>query len=194
MESSSNRISELWNTQVTKLRWTLGLRGVLAIAVGIVILVWPGISLVALTALGGAYAPRTGSSSLATRSRTRASRRLVRRRPGSRGAGAGLGHPVARAPVRDRRLRSDRSRDRRGIPAPLNAATPDHGLGGLVAIMFGIVMFAKPGAGALATLALIAAFALVTGVTQLVVAISGKQVAEHKAKKLITKRKTQPSH
>ena len=66
-------------------------------------------------------------------------------------------------------------------------------LGGLVAILFGIVMFARPGAGALATLALIAAFALVTGVSQLVVALGGKQLAERKAKKLVT-RTTQPSH
>ena len=46
-------------------------------------------------------------------------------------------------------------------------------LTGLVAIAFGIVIFAKPGAGALAVLALIAAFALVTGVTEPVVGIGG---------------------
>ena len=56
-------------------------------------------------------------------------------------------------------------------------------LTGLVAIVFGIVIFAKPGAGALAVLALIAAFALVTGISELVVAIGGEKLLERKAKK-----------
>jgi uncharacterized membrane protein HdeD (DUF308 family) len=73
-------------------------------------------------------------------------------------------------------------------------------LTGLASIVFGIVIFAKPGAGALAVLALIAAFALVTGVTELVVAIGGEKILERKAKKTFTppptSRKTtpQPSH
>ena len=45
------------------------------------------------------------------------------------------------------------------------------------------MIFAKPGAGALAVLALIAAFALVTGVSELVVAIGGEKLLERKAKK-----------
>ena len=73
-------------------------------------------------------------------------------------------------------------------------------LTGLVAIVFGIVIFAKPGAGALAVLALIAAFALVTGISELVVAIGGEKLLERKAKKTFAppaaQRKTtpQPSH
>ena len=72
-------------------------------------------------------------------------------------------------------------------------------LTGLVSIVFGIVIFAKPGAGALAVLALIAAFALVTGVSELVVAIGGEKLLEWKAKKHFRHRpqalKTpQPSH
>jgi uncharacterized membrane protein HdeD (DUF308 family) len=51
-------------------------------------------------------------------------------------------------------------------------------LSGLVSIFFGIVIFAKPGAGALVTLALIAAFALVTGITEVVVAVGGKRLME----------------
>ena len=59
---------------------------------------------------------------------------------------------------------------------------------------------AKPGAGALAVLALIAAFALVTGISELVVAIGGAKLLEWKARKALappaTSRKTtpQPSH
>jgi uncharacterized membrane protein HdeD (DUF308 family) len=65
-------------------------------------------------------------------------------------------------------------------------------LGGLVAIVFGIVMFAKPGAGALALLALIAAFALVYGIVELVVAIGGKRIVEHDLKRAFAP-KPQPS-
>jgi uncharacterized membrane protein HdeD (DUF308 family) len=46
---------------------------------------------------------------------------------------------------------------------------------GLVSILFGIVIFARPGDGALVTLALTAAFALVTSITEVVAAIGGKR-------------------
>ena len=49
----------------------------------------------------------------------------------------------------------------------------------LIAVMFvafGVVMFAKPGAGALAVLALIAAYAIIIGLAELTVAIGGKRV------------------
>jgi uncharacterized membrane protein HdeD (DUF308 family) len=73
-------------------------------------------------------------------------------------------------------------------------------LTGLVSIVFGIVIFAMPGAGALGLLALIAAFALVTGVSELVVAIGGGKLLERKAKETFapprtsTKTTPQPSH
>lgn len=51
-------------------------------------------------------------------------------------------------------------------------------LTGLLSILFGIVMFVEPGAGALAVLALIAAYALVIGVTELVAAIGGERVVK----------------
>src|SRR6476661_4293576 len=60
MESTLDRVNQMADTQVTKLRWALGLNGLLSIAVGVVILVWPGISLEALTILFGAYALATG--------------------------------------------------------------------------------------------------------------------------------------
>jgi uncharacterized membrane protein HdeD (DUF308 family) len=49
------------------------------------------------------------------------------------------------------------------------------GLTGVVSILFGIVMFAKPGDGAVALLALIAAYALIIGIAELTVAIGGKR-------------------
>jgi len=50
-------------------------------------------------------------------------------------------------------------------------------LGGLLSIAFGVIMFAHPGAGAVALLALIAAFALVTGVMQIAFALELRRVA-----------------
>ena len=46
-------------------------------------------------------------------------------------------------------------------------------------------MFAKPGDGALVTLAVIAAFALVTGITELVYAIGGKRLVESDLKRTL---------
>ena len=60
MESMFNRVSKMADTQLTKMRWALGLNGLLSIALGVVILLWPGISLFALTILFGAYALATG--------------------------------------------------------------------------------------------------------------------------------------
>jgi uncharacterized membrane protein HdeD (DUF308 family) len=51
------------------------------------------------------------------------------------------------------------------------------GLGGVLSIAFGVIMFAKPGAGAVALLALVAAFALVSGVTKIVFAFELRRAA-----------------
>jgi uncharacterized membrane protein HdeD (DUF308 family) len=69
-------------------------------------------------------------------------------------------------------------------------------LTGAVSILFGIVMFAKPGDGALVLLALIAAFSLVTGISELVVAIGGKRLVEADLKRALSRTRTpepQPS-
>jgi len=65
---------------------------------------------------------------------------------------------------------------------------------GLVSILFGIVIFAKPGAGALVLLALIAAFALATGITQLVFGIGGKRLLESEVRRLSRRPEPQTSH
>ena len=49
-------------------------------------------------------------------------------------------------------------------------------LSGMLSVAFGVIMFAHPGAGAVALLALIAAFALVTGVMQVAFAIELRRV------------------
>ena len=124
--------------------------GLLGIAVGIIVLVWPGISELALLYVIGAYAIALGIIAI----------------------GGAFWLPID------------------GGDTALMI------LGGLVAILFGIVMFAKPGDGALVTLALIAAFALVTGITELVVAIGGKRLVENDLKRAFSPpraSKAQPS-
>src|SRR5262249_59627343 len=64
---------------------------------------------------------------------------------------------------------------------------------GLVSIAFGVVMFANPQSGALVVLGLIAAFALVIGIGELILAVGGKRLAEARLKDLLTAYKPQPS-
>ena len=205
MDSPSDGISELWDTQVTKMRWALGVRGALSVAFGVLILVWPGISLVALTIAVGAYALVSGVTELGYAFTAEAkSRRGWFVFSGLVGIGFGvmvlvwpsisslaLLYVIGSYAIAIGIL---------GIGAAFKLPLDGRDaalliLGSLVAILFGIVMFARPGAGALATLALIAAFALATGVSQLAVAIGGKQLAERQLKKLATPKRTpQPSH
>jgi len=60
MESIVDRVDRMADTQLTKVRWALGLNGALSIALGAVILIWPGISLEALVIVFGVYALATG--------------------------------------------------------------------------------------------------------------------------------------
>src|SRR6478735_6530332 len=176
MESMFDRVEKTAGTQLTKMRWALGLNGLLAvavgglyysftaeangergwlifsgllgIAVGIMVLVWPNISELALLYVIGAYAIVLGIVAV---------------------VGA--------------------------FWLPIDGGdTALLILSGLVSIAFGVVMFAKPGDGALVTLALIAAFALVTGITELIVAIGGKRLAEYDLKRMFAPAKPQPSH
>ncbi len=50
-------------------------------------------------------------------------------------------------------------------------------LGGLLSVVFGVIMFGHPGAGAVALLALIGAFAVVSGVTQIAFALELRSAA-----------------
>ena len=187
-----DRAAKISRTQVTKMRWVLGLHGLASVVFGVMILAWPGISVYALTIIFGAYTLATGIVEFGTSftPQGREERRWLFLRgllgisvgvlvfvwPGISalallyviGAYAvGLGILCIAASFR----------------LPLDGRdTALMSLTGLVAIVFGIVIFAKPGAGALAVLALIAAFALVTGIGELVVAIGGKKLLERKAK------------
>jgi uncharacterized membrane protein HdeD (DUF308 family) len=172
--------------QLAKLRWAVGISGALSVALGIVIIIWPGISLYSLVIVFGAYALARGIVGLVTaigNSDIQGRGWLVV----SSVAGIVVGVIVfadtgmsalallyvigAYAIVL-------------GIAAiwgafllPLSGGDSALlGLTGVLSIAFGVVMFAKPGAGALAVLALIAAYALIIGLAELTVAIGGKRV------------------
>jgi uncharacterized membrane protein HdeD (DUF308 family) len=193
MESMFDRVDKMASTQLTKMRWALGLNGLLSIALGVVILVWPGISLFALTILFGVYTLATGAVGLYYSFTAEAN--------GERGwlifsslLGIAVGIIVLVWPnISALALLYviGAYAVALGIIAIVGAFWLPIGggdtalmiLSGLVSILFGIVIFARPGDGALVTLALIAAFALVTGITELVVAIGGKRLVESDLKR-----------
>ncbi len=188
MESTFDRATKAATTQLTKMRWALGLNGVLSVALGVVVLAWPGISLYAFTLLFGAYSLATGVVGLGAA--------LSGSAKGERGwlvLSSLLGIAVGVMVLVWTNISAlallyviGAYAVSLGIIAiggafylPLDGGdTALMVLSGLVSILFGIVIFAKPGAGALVVLALIAAFALVTGITELVVAIGGKRLLE----------------
>ena len=205
-----DRAAETSRTQVKKMRWTLGLHGLVSAALGVMILAWPGISVYALTIVFGAYALATGIVEFGTAFTSQGKEErgwlilrgllgitigvLVFAWPGI--SSLALLYVIGVYAVALGILAIAAS-----FELPLDGRdTALMILTGLVSIVFGIVIFAKPGAGALTVLALIAAFALVTGVSELVVAIGGEKLLEWKAKKTFapprtsTKTTPQPSH
>ena len=196
MESMFDRVDKMADTQLTKMRWALGLSGLLSIALGVVILLWPGISLEALVILFGAYALATGVIGLFYSFSAQAN--------GERGwlifsslLGIAVGIMVLVWPSISALALLyviGAYAVALGILAIGGALWLPIGggdtalmiLSGLVSILFGIVIFAKPGDGALVTLALIAAFALVNGITELVVAIGGKRLVESDLKRALS--------
>jgi uncharacterized membrane protein HdeD (DUF308 family) len=192
------------STQLTKLRWALGLNGVLAIALGIVIIVWPNISLHALVLVFGAYALVRGIIGLV----------MAFSSPIAQGRGwliissiAGIAVGVIVFFYTDMSALAllyviGAYAIVLGLVTiggafwlPLNGSDSVlFAVAGLISIVFGIVMFAKPGAGALAVLALIAAYALIVGVIELTVAIGGERLCKRALQQLTTTARPQTSH
>jgi uncharacterized membrane protein HdeD (DUF308 family) len=196
MDSVIEGAGRMARTQVTKLRWALGINGVLSIAFGVVILIWPGISLFALTILFGAYATATGIVGLgAVLSGT------VKQGRGWLVVSSLLGITVGLIALVWTGISALALLYVIGAYAIAFGIIMIGGafylpidrtdsalfvLGGLVSILFGIVMFARPSDGALVLLALIAAFSLVTGISSLVAAIGGEQLLERGARRFVT--------
>ncbi len=169
-----------------QIRWTIGINGALSIVFGAMILAWPGISLYALTILFGAYALACGVVGLVNASRVKEGRGWTAL---SSVLGIGVGLAVLVWP----------SISALGLLYVIAAYAIAFGviamggafwlpitggdsvllsLSGLVSVLFGFIMFVKPGDGALVLLALIAAFSIVKGITELVVAIGGARIVK----------------
>ncbi|MFC5267043.1 HdeD family acid-resistance protein [Kribbella qitaiheensis] len=205
MDSLADQAEQLTGTQLKSMRWVVGLNGLLSIAFGVVILAWPGISLYALTILFGAYTLASGVVGLAYSFSAGANR--------ERGwliVSSLLGIAVGAAVLIWTGISTlallyviGAYAIALGIIAiggafwlPIDGSdTALMSLSGVVSTLFGIVIFTRPGTGALVTLALIAAFALVAGVTQLAVAIGGKRLLDGGLKGAVERNpKPQPSH
>jgi len=173
-------------TQVTKFRWALGLNGALSIAFAVTLIVWPDISLYALVLLFGALAFARGILGLVTALRNAdiPSRGWL---VASSIAGIVVGVLVftntgmsalallyvigAYAVVLGATAIGS------AFVLPLSGGDSALlGLTGLISVLFGIVMFVEPGEGALALLALIAAYSLIVGLAEVIVAIGGKHL------------------
>src|SRR5581483_1484044 len=192
--------AKLVGTQVKKWRWALGLHGLASVVFGVIVLAWPGISVFALTIVFGAYTLAVGITQVATA--------FSSKHKQERGAlilsgllGTAVGIVVLAWPsisalallyvIGTYAVVLGLIAIVASFQLPLDGHdTPLAVLNGLVAIVFGIVIFARPGAGALAVLALIAAFALVTGVSELVVSIGGKKLVEWRLQKLVKSKGT----
>ena len=201
MDSLLEDAGQMAGTQLKKLRWALGINGVLSIAFGVVILLWPGISLFALTILFGAWLLAGGILGLASViSGASAKERgwivlvslldiavglIVFIWPGI--SALALLYVIGAYAIA------------LGIMTIGGAFwLPFSGsdtlmlvLSGIVSILFGIVMFVMPSGGALVLLALIAVFALITGIWELAAAIDGKRMIEKRVKRTFGPPKTQ---
>jgi uncharacterized membrane protein HdeD (DUF308 family) len=172
------------------------LRGALAIAFAVVILIWPNVGLSALIAVFGAFALVSGVATIAAAIRMPMERRqhmwLVIE--GLLGVAVGivvfvwpdlsalgLLYAIAAWAIAVGIFEIGLA-----FELPLSGRRALLlGLGGLLSIAFGVIMFAEPGAGAVALLALIAAFALVTGVMQIAFAFELRRVVaelEHRVR------------
>jgi uncharacterized membrane protein HdeD (DUF308 family) len=171
-------------TDLLRMRWAVGLAGWLALALGVTILTWPGLGLRTLALLFAACSGARGVIALAAARSApdRAERNwLVALGLFGVAAGAVL---VAWGGIstHDFLAVTGAAAITLGIIAFGGAYwLPTQGvdsamvvLSGLIPIAFGIVIFARPAGGLLADLALLAALALVTGVTEVVVAVGGR--------------------
>ena len=163
------------------------LRGALAIAFAVGILIWPNIGLATLIALFGALALVSGLATIvgAFNLPIRGGERTWLVFEGLLGivvgvvvfvwpdlSALGLLYAIAAWAI-----------VMGGFEIALASVLPLSGgrsllavLGGLLSIAFGVIMFAHPGAGAVALLALVAAFVLVIGVVQIAFALELRRV------------------
>ena len=204
MSSIFQEAQQSVSKELTRARWAIGLNGVLAIALGVVIIVWPNISLFSLVIVFGAFALARGIIGLVAAIQS----------PVSSGRGWLIFNSLLSIAVGVVVFwRTDMSALALlyvigfyaiaiGVTEIIGAywlplSSGDRillSLTGAISILFGIVMFAKPGDGALAVLGLIAAYLLIIGLVEVTVAIGGEKLVNRVMRSALTPRKTQPSH
>ena len=164
------------------------LRGVAAIAFSVVTLIWPNVGLTALIALFGAFALVSGVATIAGAFNLpiRGGQRAWLVFEGLLGIAVGvvvfvwpglsaLGLLYAIAAWA---IAMGIFEIAFGFVLPLSGGRSLLVvLSGMLSVAFGVIMFGHPGAGAVALLALVAAFALVTGVMQIAFALELRRVA-----------------
>ena len=174
LKEGEQELAHIWKTTA--------LRGALAIAFAVVILIWPNIGLATLIALFGAFALVSGVSTIAGAFSV----------PFTRGRrawlvvegllGIAIGVAVVVWPdlsalgllyaIAAWAIALGIFEIAFAFDLPLSGGRSVLlGLSGVLSVAFGVIMFAQPGAGAVALLALVAAFALVTGAMQIAFAL-----------------------
>ena len=157
METLFDRAAKSVRTQLTKMRWMLGLHGLASVVFGVIVLAWPGISVYALTIVFGAYTLSTGIVEFGTA--FTAQGREERGWLGLRGLlGIAVGVLVFAWPgisalallylIGAYAVGLGLLAVGRVLPAPAGRTRPmSMILTGLVAIVFGIVIFVEAGRG-----------------------------------------------
>jgi uncharacterized membrane protein HdeD (DUF308 family) len=204
MSSLFEQAQQMAGTELKKVRWALGISGALSIALGAVIIIWPGISLYALVIVFGAFTFARGAVGLATAFSTNmmAGRGwLIASSLASIAVGLVVFFWTNMSALALLYVAGAYAISLGIITIAGAFWLPLSGgdsvllvLAGFLSVLFGILMFVHPGAGALAVLALIAAYALVVGVTELMAAIGGETVVKRALGALVSPAKPQTSH
>jgi uncharacterized membrane protein HdeD (DUF308 family) len=183
LEQTESQLAKEIRSHLSGFRWALGIRGLFAIAFGAVILIWPNISLLSLTLVFGAFALFYGVTALigvfrAPTTRMKLWLLLVAAIDIAAGvvvilypnlSALGLLYAIgAWAIVIGLFILLSPF----WVPGMSGSDVVLLVLTGIVSILFGVVMFSKPGDGALVLLALIAAFSIVSGVMMIAYAIA----------------------
>ena len=162
--------------QLARHWWVIGLRGLAAILFGVLAFVWPGMTLAVLVLLFGAYALVDGVLTLLAAVRGGVQHRIVMLVEGVVSVLAGLAafvwpgltalvllYIIAFWAIVTGVLEIVAAiRVRRAISNEFGLV-----IGGVVSVVFGVVLLIAPGAGALAVIFLIGAYAVVFGIALL---------------------------
>jgi len=162
--------------QLARHWWVIGLRGLAALLFGVLAFVWPGMTLAVLVLLFGAYALVDGVLTLIAAFRGGVQHRIVMLVEGVVSVLAGLAafvwpgltalvllYIIAFWAIVTGVLEIVAAiRVRRAISNELGLV-----IGGVLSVVFGVVLLIAPGAGALAVIFLIGAYAVVFGIALL---------------------------